>query len=225
MSAAKRRWLRLGAVVMVLFLAAGIEYDIVYTPPMYLESATVVFSLPKSQDALSAYLGYAPSLITTADAMTQILASPQAQRQIREAGGTASVSLALVNLYDEEYPNYGVPLATLTARSLSPAADRQTFVLAEQRIHRLLAVRQAGFGVRPYNRISAQIIGDTGPIIQSGSSRRVLAGLAVLSLVAVSMLWSCIDRRAGGPSSVAATKVPPQMRVHSFHRAGRAGHR
>ena len=120
MSAAKRRWLRLGAVVMVLFLAAGIEYDIVHTPPMYLESATVVFSLPKSQDALSAYLGYAPSLITTADAMTQILASPQAQRQIRQqAGGTASVSLALVNLYDEEYPNYGVPLATLTARSLT----------------------------------------------------------------------------------------------------------
>ena len=95
--------------------------------------------------------------------------SPQAQRKIRAAGGTAKVSLALVNLYDEEYPNYGVPLATLTASALDAAGVHRTFVIASRLLHRLLAGLQSGAGVRPHNRISAQIIGDTGVAAQPGS--------------------------------------------------------
>jgi hypothetical protein len=198
--AAKRIWLRLGAVVVVLFLTAGLAYKITRTPHIYVQSATVVLYLPKSRDTPNEYLAFAPSLITTGNAMTQILMSPQAQRQIRAIGGTANVNIALVNLYDEEYPNYGVPLATLTTTSLSPAADRSTFVVAVGQLHRLLAARQANLRVRPRNRISAQIIGDTGPLVQAGSSKRVMAGLAALALVALSALWSFIDRRGEASS-------------------------
>ena len=53
---------------------------------------------------------FAPSLIASGETMVQILISPSAQRQIGASGRGASVSLALVNLYNEEYPDDGAPL-------------------------------------------------------------------------------------------------------------------
>jgi hypothetical protein len=191
----RRKRVRLLALVAVLVLAAGLRYVIASSPPTYLESATVVFSLPKSQTAPNAYIIFASSLITSGEAMSEIMQSPQAQRKIREAGGTAKVSLALVNLYDEEYPNYGVPLATLTVSALDAAGVHRTFAIASRLLHRLLAGLQSGVGVRPHNRISAQIIGDTGVAAQPGSPKRVLAGLMILALVTVSALWNALDRR------------------------------
>ncbi len=190
-----RKCARLVALAAVLVLAAGLRYVIASSPPTYLESAVVVFALPKSQTAPNAYIMFASSLITSGEAMSRIMQGPQAQRTIREAGGTGKVSLALVNLYDEEYPNYGVPLATLTVSSLDAAGVHRTFAIASGLLHRLLARLQSGAGVRPHNRISAQVFGDTGVIPQPGSPKRVLAGLMMLALVAVAALWSALDRR------------------------------
>ena len=125
--------------------------------------------------------------------MTKILASPQAQRQIREAGGTADVGMQLTNLYNEEYPDYGEPLAMLTTASQSPADAHRTFVIAARLLDHLLAARQAQAGVSPGKRIFAQIVGDTGPIVQAGSPKRALGGLALLTAVAAAMGWSLID--------------------------------
>lgn len=191
----RRKCVRMLALAAVLVLAAGLRYVIASSPPTYLESATVVLKLPKSQTAPNAYIIFASSLITSGEAMSEIMQSPQAQRKIRAAGGTAKVSLALVNLYDEEYPNYGVPLATLTASALDAAGVHRTFAIASRLLHRLLAGLQSGAGVRPHNRISAQIIGDTGVAAQPGSPKRVLAGLMILALVTVSALWNALDRR------------------------------
>jgi len=190
--------LRAVAAVVVLFLAAGAGYDIEGAPRAYLDSATVMFSMPSSQTAPNAYFRYAPSIITASEAMTQILLSPQAQRQIRAAGGTANVSMALVNLYDEEYPDYGVPLATLTAASPSAANARRTFMISARLLDHILAARQVQAGVRPRDRISAQIVGDTGPVYQAGSSKRALAGLALLAVIAVPLVWRFFGRRAAG---------------------------
>lgn len=191
----QRRQLRLAAVVAVLFLAAGIRYDIASSSPVYAESASVIFSLPKSNNGAKAYIIFVSSLISSGEAMSQILMSPQSHRQISEAGGQAYVSLALVNLYDEEYPNYGLPLATLTTSSTVAANVHETFMIAARELGRLLAGWQARMGVQPRNRISAEVIGDTGPVVQSGSSRRVSAGIVVLALVGISALWRFIDRR------------------------------
>ena len=141
-----RKRLRLTLVVAMLLLAAGVGYDIEISPPMYLESATVELSLPKAQNAPNAYYMFAPSLITSGEVMVQILMSPSAQRQIDAAGRGASVSLALVNLYNEEYPNYGVPLATLTAASPVAADAHRTFVAAARVLGLLLAARQKQAG-------------------------------------------------------------------------------
>ncbi len=200
---AKNR-LRLALVVATLLLAAGVGYDIGTSPPMYLESATIEFSLPKTLNAPNAYYMFAPSLITTGEVMVQILNSPSAQRQIGAAGRGASVSLALVDLYNEEYPDYGAPLATLTAASPVAADARRTFVVAAHLLGRLLAARQEQAGILPRYRISAQILGDSGPIIQTGSRARVFGGLALLAAIAAGLAWSGAGRwGAGGPG------IPP----------------
>jgi hypothetical protein len=137
----------------------------------------------------------ASSLISSDEVVTQVLMSPQVQRQIREAGGTAKVSLELVNLYSEQYPDYGQPLANLTATSPSAANVHLSFEVAVRLVRRLLAARQAHEGVRSRNRISAQIIGDTGPVVQEGSSKRVYGGLAILALIAVSVVRGLLRQR------------------------------
>jgi nucleoside diphosphate kinase len=194
-ASAVRRRLSLAAVAIVLMLTAGAGYEIRSTRPSYLESALVVFSLPKSQSAPYAYTMLASSLITSGDVVTQVLMGPQAQRQIREAGGAAEVSLKLVNLYSEQYPDYGQPLADLTAMSPSAAKAHLSFEIAVRLVRRLLAARQAHEGARPRNRVSAQIIGDTGPVVQEGSSKRVYAGLAALALIAVSVVRGFLCQR------------------------------
>jgi hypothetical protein len=189
-----RKRLRLTLVVAMLLLEAGVGYDIWISPPMYLESATVEFSLPKTLNAPNAYYMFAHSLITSDEVTVQILNSPSAQRQIGAAGRGASVSLALVNLYNEEYPNYGVPLATLTAASPVAADAHRTFVVAVRVLGVLLAAQQKQAGVPPRERISAQVLGDSGPIIQTGSRARVFGGLALLAAIAAGLAWNGAGR-------------------------------
>lgn len=189
-----RKRLRLTLVVAMLLLAAGVGYDIGISPPLYLESATVEFSLPKTLNAPNAYYMFAPSLITSDEVMVQILNSPSAQRQIDAAGRGARVSLALVNLYNEDYPNYGAPFATLTAASPVAADAHRTFVVAARVLGLLLAAQQKQAGVPPRERISAQILGDSGPIIQTGSRARVFGGLALLAAIAAGLAWNGAGR-------------------------------
>ena len=190
-----RKRLSLAAVAIVLMLTVIAGYEIRSTRPSYLESALVVFSLPKSQAVPYAYTMFASSLITSGQVATQLLMSPPVQRQIREAGGTAEVSLKLVNLYSEQYPNYGLPLANLTVMSQSAANVHLSFEIAVRLVRRLLAARQAREGMRPRNQISAQIFGDIGPVVQEGSFKRVYAGLAVLAVIAASVAGGFLRQR------------------------------
>jgi hypothetical protein len=194
--------LRLTLVVATLLLAAGAGYDIKISPPMYLESAIVELNLPKAHNAPNDYYKRAPSLIASGEVMVQILMSPPAQRQIDAAGPGASASLALVNLYDEQYPNYGVPLATLTAASPVAADAHRTFVAATRVLGLLLAARQKQLGVLPRERITAQILGDSGPIVQTGSRARVFGGLALLAAIGAGLAWN----GAGRPGTEARLK-------------------
>jgi hypothetical protein len=196
-----RKGLRLALVVATLLLAAGVGYDIRISAPIYLESATVEFSLPNTLNAPNAYYKFAPSLITSGEVMVQVLNSPSVQRQIGAAGRGASVSLSLVNLYNVEYPNFGLPFATLTAASPVAADARRTFVVAARVLARLLAARQKQAGVPPPERISAQILGDSGPIIQAGSRARVFGGLALLAAMAAGLAWHGAGRWSAGASS------------------------
>ncbi len=199
-----RKRLRLALVAGILLLAAGAGYDIKTSPPIYLESATVELSLPKAQNTPNAYYIYASSLITSGEVMVQTLMSPAAQRRIAAAGRGATVNFALVNLYNEEYPEYGVPLATLTATSPVAGDAHRAFAAATRMIGVLLAAQQRHLGVAPSDRITAQILGDTGPLIQTGSRPRVFGGLAVLTAITLGLAWNGAARW-GGPGRYSAT--------------------
>jgi hypothetical protein len=190
--------LRLILVVATLLLAAGAGYDIEISQPKYLESATVELSLPKAQNAPDSYYMFAPSLIASSEVMVQILMGPSAQRQIGAVGRDTSVSLALVNLYNEEYPDYGVPLATLTVASPVAADAHRTFAAAARVLGFLLKAWQRQMGVPPRERISARILGDSGPVIQTGSRARVFGGLALLAAMAAGLAWNGAGRWGTG---------------------------
>jgi hypothetical protein len=192
-----RRQVRQAAAISACVLVSAGCYWIKSSPSTYLESATVKFSLPATQTSPQAYYFYAPSLIMSAEAVSQILLSPQIQYRIRKSGGGAAVNLALVNLHSEEYPEYGEPLATLTAESPSAADTHRTFMIAARMVSQILTSTQAQNGVSARNRISDQLFADTEPIIQTGSSVRVDAGLAVLALLVLSLVWAGTDRLVG----------------------------
>jgi hypothetical protein len=194
-------------MVAVAVLACGMAYVIGSTRPQYSESADVILSLPGDQTAPNAYYIYASSLITSEEAIIQDLTGPQGQRRIRSAGGTAVVGMQLLNLYNQEYPEYPEPLATLTSAAPSADGAHRSFVIATRLLTRILGAWQARAGVPPRSRISAEIVADTGPVAQAGSPKRGLAGLALLAVLAASAVWNSLERRPAWPALAASRRA------------------
>jgi hypothetical protein len=185
--------LRLCAVAAVLILAAVTAVAVKQDPPTYLESALVVLvarDTPRLDSPRSTVGG---SLITTSATMVQSLMSARSMTQVREAGGTSNYSFALVNFYNQDYPEYSYPFATLTATADTIAAAGQTFSAVLRTLRRQLADRQAG--VPSSGQISVRVVGDTGPVIQPGSPKRSLAALALLTVIALVMVSRLVRRR------------------------------
>lgn len=224
-----RRGLRrpkLYALVWVLILAAISAHGVVRDPESYLESGLVVLSTQKASAAIyNPYSTVGQSLITTSAAMVESLTSPQSQTLVRKAGGAAEFSLTLVNFYNQDYPEYADPLATLTAQSADPVAAHRTFKAVLDVLRRLLAERQVG--VRPLDRVSIQVVGDTGPVIQAGSLKRSLAAFGLLTVIAVGMLTRFFDRHQSLltrlPSQyLAYWRFSNQVASHRMPRGGRS---
>jgi hypothetical protein len=179
------------AVAGVLILATGTAVAVDHGPPTYLESALVILVARDTPRLDSPHSTVGGSLITTSATMVQSVMSARSMTLIHGAGGAGNYSLALVNFYNQDYPKYSYPFATLTATADRVAAARQTFSAVLRTLRRLLADRQAG--VRPSGRISVRVVGETGPVRQPGSPKRSLAGLALLAAIAAVM----VSRRAG----------------------------
>jgi hypothetical protein len=181
------------AIVVIFVLAVGMAWDIKSTPPTYAESANVVFVAPSANpySSLSEFTG---ALVMSAFAMITTIQSQESQQEIREAGGTADFSVGVVNEGDEEYPYYGNPYVDLTTTSANPADVHRTFTIVIQSLRRLLSVRQAQAGVTPVNHIFINVVGDTGPVVQAGSPKRVFAGLIVLVVVTAFLIAIFLDR-------------------------------
>lgn len=186
---------RLIAVTAALVLAGGVGYYLKSTPPMYLENATVVFTAPKGiAYPPNPYSSFNAALITTGDVIVTTLSSPEYQSRVRAAGGTANYTVALVNLYNLQFPDYGEPFATLTATSQSPTAVKNTFTIISRLLTQLLATRQVQASVPRRYLISTVQVGDTGTIVQPGSRKRAYAGVILLALVVGFMISSFLDR-------------------------------
>jgi len=192
MAALMRRHLLGVAIALVISIGAG--YYVMNTAPMYSESATLVFIAKNAPVGARSNAGFIAPLVSTEVMTAQTLMNPPAESQVRAAGGAASFQVVPLNQYSEQYPYYAEPGATLTATSQRPADVRRTFTVVLRLIGQRLAAMQKG--VPPRSRIQESVVGDTGPVIQPNSPTRVLAGLALLTVVAVFSTANFLDRLA-----------------------------
>lgn len=201
-----QHWL---ALIIVFAIVAVTGYEVKRTPPAYLESATVSFILPRPLNNLTSETVLSSSLITSDAVISQIMMSPEYQRLVHEAGGTAGFDYELINSNDDEYPEYKYPLATLTIQSSNRVAVQRTFAVALRQLKQLVMRQQVQLGVPPRSRVSVGVVGDTGPIRQQGSTVRSLGALALLAAIAVSMITTWLDRHRSRLVAT-LTRSPPE---------------
>jgi hypothetical protein len=180
-------------VLTVLTLAAGAVYDVRTTPPPYADEATVIFTAAHRLAQSVGVPNFDQSLITTEVILAQTMTG-----HVRTPAGTTRLQALPCNTSDLEYPDYAEQCATLTTTAPGAAAARQAFSLAYQLLRARLAKLQAGSGVVPRNRIRTYLVGISGPLPQQGSKARVLAGLALLTLIGGLTVSRFAARHGGG---------------------------
>jgi hypothetical protein len=197
------------AVLVVLVIMGYVWYEIKSAPPSYTESATVAFNAPVAKKGDLLYI--APgSLVSYADVVLDSLTSPKSRQQVRVLGGPGEFSASLVNLNTLFVPEYSYPYIVVSVSSSNANETSRTFdgvVLEARSISR---TRQIAFHVPLANRISINIIGDTGPIPDPGSHKRVDGGLIVLTIMIVLIVSRFLDRR----------QIKPFARVSRHARVG-----
>ncbi|MGI8448871.1 MAG: hypothetical protein ACR2MP_17180 [Streptosporangiaceae bacterium] len=189
--AAKRR--KAITVLAVLIVAAGAVHDVRTTPPLYADGATVVFSAANRLAQSVGVPNFDHSLIVTEVMLAQTMTG-----HVRTPAGTTELQALPCNISDLEYPDYSEQCATLTTTAPGAAAARQALSLAYHLLSFRLAKLQAASGVVPRNRIRTYLVGVSGPLPQQGSKARVLAGLALLTLIGVLTVSRFVTRHGGG---------------------------
>jgi hypothetical protein len=191
-SLGRERSLRPVLLAGVLILAAVLGYKIEHAPAIYRDSALVVFEAQITPSVYRPNSTVSGSLITTGAAIVEDGTGPQAQALVRAAGGTAYFKLSLLNLYNQDFPEYSYPIATLVTQAARPAAAQRTLGAVLGVLRQLLAARQAR--VSSPGRISSHALGTTGPVTQPGSLKRALAALAAITLIAMGLLSGLLGR-------------------------------
>jgi|GEM_PF-2437000 hypothetical protein len=182
---------------IVLMIGAGVAYGMKATPVTYAQSAVLEFSAGRSPAEPNLANPIIDPLIATEVMISEVMAGPSAQSQVRAVGGTGQFTIVPENLYSLQYPYYFDPSATLTATSTSAAAARRTFTAAARVLASRLAAIQQQAGVPRRHRIRTFIIGDAAPVAQPGSRVRVFGGIALLILVALLMVPVFLERHRG----------------------------
>jgi hypothetical protein len=181
--------------VLLVVLAAGMTfYALRHTPVSYQESATVLFVAPPSTQNPDPYAVPSNSLISAGGLLAVQLMSAQSQQQVSAAGGTGTYQVALVNLYDEEYPSFGDPDDTITVTAYSPTGAHQTFLLVTGLLDRDLRLWQESKHVPKVDWAGAVLAGDSGPLSEQGSTKRVYVGLLILTILTVLSVANFLDR-------------------------------
>jgi hypothetical protein len=187
----RRQWI---AFVLVLFATFAVGLAFKRATPLYASTGTVAFSLPISMQTAVSPVG-SDNLIVTADVVAAAVSGPLGVQQVRAAGGTGSYQFGLVNFYDQEYPNYAQPIASLQASSYQPAVAQRTFVAALSVIGKRLQSQQIAAGASPNAFITASLEGGSPqPIAQSGYPKRTYVGLLFLGIIAAYLLAATLDR-------------------------------
>jgi hypothetical protein len=223
---AGRLWRHKLAVLAVLVLAVGAAYGFKHAAPSYEETGTLVFVPPVSTIHPNPFEATGKADTIAAGAIAAEVMSPQGQQRVQQAGGTAQIDVGLVNTYDLEYPNYSQPSLTVTTTAVDPNSVQRTYTLVTNLLTREFTAHEVQANTEPKNRIRIVMAGDTGPLAQMGSSKRVLGALAILTLVAVFAVASFLERHPVRLSRL-LSRTPEldraQGRLPGIRRPGPAG--
>jgi hypothetical protein len=191
------------AVSIVFVVAAGLGYHIKHQDPGYTDTATVAFTGPQGS-----LFAYGQDLLVMDALATNLVMSEDGQQKVRNAGGTAAYDIALVNLNDEDFPNYSDPYVTVTTSSPDPAAAQATFSAVMQVLQQGVTSLQARQGAPPLSWIGLRTIASTGPIAQTGSTKRLFAALLALAIIVAFMVAAFLDRHPVRPRDLVPRRGP-----------------
>lgn len=205
------------AVLVILVVAAGVEYSFKHSATTYAETGTLVFIPPTSGAHPNAYAAVGGSLLEAAGVLSTQAMSPQEQQLVQAQGGSTQYDVELLNSYNLEYPNYSNAYLVVTTTSTDPVAVHRTYNVVTQLLYKQFREQQAQSDVAQNNRILMVSAGDTGPLAQQGSSKRALIALAILTIVLVFGVAAFLDKhpiRLRGIGSLSgsgrpAAKGPP----------------
>jgi hypothetical protein len=178
------------AVAAVFALAAGLYHYIEGADPGYTDSATIAFTGPGDN------LGNDGQDLLVIDALvTNMVMSSEGHEKVRSVGGTTYYDVALVNLNDEDFPNYSVPYVTVVTASADPSAAQNTFSAVMSVMQADLTSLQAEQRAKPKSWMGMRAIATpSGPVAQTGSPKRTLVALAALAIIAAFMIAAFLDR-------------------------------
>lgn len=188
---------RQAAVVLIVFLVLlGIAYSFKKASQIYSESGTLVLMAavpnPYSTDLQ-------PTLVNTGELLVKWINGPDGQAALHKAGvqtGTGiGLNIGLVNFYSEQFPDYQEPYMTVSVAEAGVANDAHAFIAALHVFDSELAHLQNEAGIKHSNFIKTRLIGDSGPMVASGSSKRVYGGLAIIGVVVAFLAAAAFDRR------------------------------
>lgn len=186
-------------VALVLCVAVGIAYSFKRAPLTYSEHAVIVLA-PPGQELSPPYSNpYAPpfgtSLISTGELMEKWMDGEQGQQDLQRAGIEKSFGVALINFSNQEYPYYGVPDLAVSSVASTPSSAHSALLSGIRIFTQGLTQREMAAQVPPNDQIAVHVIGDGGPASHPGSSKRALAGLVIMTIIAMCMITSFVDRR------------------------------
>ena len=188
----------LAAVLGVLAVAAGLAFAFKTTPTTYMEGGTVVFNQPVSRAQPNPYFSGGGTLIMAGGVVAAYLTGYQGHQEVPAAGGSTAggtgYDVSLVNSYNQEYPNYSTPEANATVTGTDLVAVERTYTAMMHVLTGYLADQQASAGAPAVDQITAQMIGNPGPLAEPGSSKRVFGGLLLLTIIAVFTVCVFLDR-------------------------------
>lgn len=189
-----RLWRHPIAVLVIIFSAFAVLHSIKNAPPTYGETGTMVFLPPYSGVHPNPYTAVGGSLTPTAGVIAAGLMSPQGQQQVTKAGGTAAYDIGLVNGYNLQYPDYSSPYLNISTTDTNPDQANKTFNIVTRMLSGEMTAVQIENGVPKRDRIFTQVAGASGPLLEQGSPKRSLAGILILTIVAVFAATAFLDR-------------------------------
>lgn len=181
------------ALAIAALMASTLIYQVIRENPGYIDSGGVTFAAPNGSRSMFQNMR---SLQAVEEVTAWYMMGSQGERQVRAAGGTAPYTVAMLNKYNEEFPDYSRPYITITVISHFPQAAQQTFRAALSVLRTATATLQEQAGATPRSEVKAILaVEPPGPVAQGGSHRRSYASSAILTIIGTCVIVRAIDGR------------------------------